>query len=358
MHLRYSKANVKLRTVPGEFMRKTRQIYVYPLTNENIKPGSNPYIPQLILNLNRHFQVINNITDKGLIDAIAKFGKTDIYYLNWIEDVPTKRYGVLQTLILPFFLVACKIANKKIVWFIHNNISHSKKKFGLKKFIVGLLLRFADLILSHSAEVKFTIPKDKSRVFHHPLEKFRPLPNLQKKKYDVLIWGSVSPYKGISEFVEHAAASASLSKYKFLIAGSFPSIDYYEEVINKKSDNISVINKMFSEEELIELFSESKYILFTYASESVLSSAALCKSLSFGKEVIAPCRGSFKELGRDQLLHNFDSFASLEKLLDQLSQGEIKKVEEAHLHKYAENTSWERFSGFLEKNLNGLFKGK
>jgi beta-1,4-mannosyltransferase len=339
-------------------MIEKKAIYLYPITNETEKEGSNTYIRQLRSYLSNDFTIVNRATSVGLLDAFAKLRKADLFYFNWIEDVPTKKFGLLQSIIFPFLLILCKLTGKKIVWFVHNNISHNNRFLFQKKVIIQLMLIFSDLILSHSNEVKLNIPKTKLLVFHHPVEPYHVLKGRGDYKYDLLIWGSISPYKGIAEFIRFAANSRFLTGLNIMVAGKFHSNDYYEMIMREKADNVSILNQVIPHDELVRLFSESRYILFTYSSSSVLSSAALCKSLSHGKEVIGPNIGSFKELGQFNLVHNFHDFKSLESLLVALKEGNVKGVPEEWIRKYAEKTTWANFTDFLRIQINNLYENQ
>lgn len=332
-----------------------KRVFLYPINKDSIKEQNNNYVKQLIVHLGKEFKIINGVTEVGLLDALLKFRRTDVYYFNWIENIPAKRFGFFQVLLLPLLLALSKVAGKKVVWFVHNNISHDKRHYQTKKLVVNLMARFADLILSHSNEITLHIPKNKLHVFHHPIEGYQPVSLVQPCQYDLVVWGSVYPYKGVAEFVKYVSASQFLRTQKIIIAGKFSSDEYYGQVERAKTDNITIVNEFITEEQLRALFSQTRYILFTYASASVLSSAALCKSLSFGKEVIAPDLGSFKELGAKNLIYTYQSFQELEELLKRLEEGKRKTVERASLLDYIQNTNWNAFSSFVFKRINFLY---
>jgi beta-1,4-mannosyltransferase len=333
-------------------MRDKKRLFVYPNTSESYRHGGNSYIRNLIFYLSDEFTIVNRKTTIGLLDVLLKLHKCDIIYFNWIEDIPDRRFGFLQVPLLAILLFLAKIRNIKIIWFIHNNVSHSRKRGHLKKFIVRIMRNAADVILSHSNELKLDIDRRKFYAFDHPIEQFQPVVKKPRYKYDLLIWGTVSPYKGVNQFIEYVSKAQGFNIFTILIAGKFQSEAYYEDLKNKKPVNVTLVNKILSEEELTELFSESRYVLFTYNSPSVLSSAALCKTLSLGKEVIGPGIGSFKELGRKGLLYNYDSFVSLEKLMHELETGKVKPIDKVCLARYIESVSWNNFAGFLTYTIN------
>jgi len=192
-------------------MRTKKAVFVYPITVEEVKEGNNNYIRQLVSHLRREFKIVNGVTKIGLVDALRKFGQTDIYYFNWIENGPSKRFGFFQVILLALILAGCKAFNKKVVWFVHNNISHDKSRHRLKLFVAALMGKFADIVFSHSNEITVKVPKERLHVFHHPIEEHQLLDEATPFSYDMLIWGSVLPYKGVLQFVEFASASQSLT---------------------------------------------------------------------------------------------------------------------------------------------------
>lgn len=333
-----------------------KRVYIYPHTMETYRQGGNSYIKNLVAHLSAHYTVINKRTRLGLLDVFLKLPKCDVIYFNWIEDIPDRRLGFLQIPLLLLILVIAKCLNIKIIWFIHNNISHGKSHLFFKKLIVKLMKHFADLILSHSTGIRVKVPHQKFHVFHHPIEAYRPVVSNKPYQYDLLIWGTVSPYKGISEFIEFVKNSAAFGRYRIMIAGKFQSAPYYEYIMSRKPENVIVMDKMLPEEELQDLFVMSRFVLFTYNSPSVLSSAALCKTLAFGKESIGPNLGSFKELGNLGLLHNYDSFAGLQSLLSDIESGNIKPIERSRIEAYVQHTGWSDFANFLNGAIGNLYK--
>jgi glycosyltransferase involved in cell wall biosynthesis len=217
------------------------------------------------------------------------------------------------------------------------------------------MFRYADIVLSHSNEAGDRLSKKKLNVFHHPIEQNKALLLNEPFQFDLLIWGKVSPYKGITEFVEHVAQSSVLRNYNILIAGKFDSDVHYQRIVSTKPNNIVVRNQFVSEEEMVKLFQQSRFVLFTYISDSVLSSAALCKSLSYEKEVIGSNIGSFKDLGEKNLIYTYRTFSDLEALLTDLREKKKKRVEAAALRQYIGQTSWSDFSRFVISCIDNMY---
>ncbi len=328
-----------------------KSIFLYPITPAVFVKGANNYIIKLIDCLNEDFTVINKQTRLGIFDLLRKLPKCNIVYFNWIEDIADKRLGYIQIPVLLFILICCKIFNIKIAWFIHNDISHTKKNWFAKKMIKGMMRMFADVAFTHSSQLPLLEKMPEIRIFEHPIEDTSFVKHPSTPLYDVLVWGAVSPYKGILEFTEFNHLSNKLDSLKILIAGKFSSPDFYNNILRYQKQNLELRNKMVEEDELIDLFAKSRYILFCYRSASVLSSAALCKSLSYGKTIIGPNIGAFKELGKKGLIYTYDTFEDLADLLVQL-KASGNYIDQQLIKQYIRNTSWTHFKNFLVTNLN------
>jgi beta-1,4-mannosyltransferase len=327
-----------------------KNIYVYPITPFVFQKGANNYILKLIDILNKEFTVINKQTRLGIFDMLLKLPKCNIIYFNWIADIADKRFGYIQIPVLFFILVCCKILNIQIAWFVHNDISHTRKHWFAKKVIRRMMMIFSDVTFTHSNELSLIKKMPEIKVFEHPVDEMPFIENVSVPSYDVLIWGSVSPYKGVREFTEFNFASHKMHSQKILIAGKFASEEFYNTIAGYKEDNLELINKVIEENELMDLFAKSRYIVFCYRSASVLSSAALCKTLSYGKTIVGPNIGSFKELGKKGLIYTYDTLDELADLLEELKTNQ-RYIDQHHIKNYIQNTSWSGFRDFLVKNL-------
>src|SRR4051794_16833474 len=112
-------------------MRDKKRLFIYPNTSETYRKGGNSYIRNLVYYLSDAFTIVNRKTSIGLLDMLLKLPKCDVIYFNWIEDIPDRRFGFLQVPVLAVILLLAKIRSIKIVWFIHNNVSHSRKHVAL-----------------------------------------------------------------------------------------------------------------------------------------------------------------------------------------------------------------------------------
>jgi len=333
-------------------------IYMFPISNPNKSASKNPYIDNLIFTLeNNDCCIVNKekINRFGVFDLLLYIHKSDIYYLNWIENLPDRRFGWVQAILFYFILFILKLFRKKIVWMMHNKVSHLKKGLFFKIITNYLLINYSDIVLTHSKDgVRFGnifLNNDKKIEFiHHPIEKkIKKIFFNEEKTIDILIWGSISPYKGIGIFLEYLNDSNVSSTYNIHIAGKITDNNLAEKLNQYKNDKTIIENDFISIERLEELFSKSKVVLFTYAGYSTLSSGALMDTLSYNKKVIGPHVGAFRDLNEEGLI---DTFIDLNDLVKQLEDGLCDdEKDDKNLTTFIELNSWNKFGDFLCKKL-------
>ncbi len=331
-------------------------IYMYPIEDPRKSISKNPYIDKLIKSLeDNSCNIVNkeHISKFGILDLLLYIGKVDTYYLNWVENLPDKRFGWIQSIVFMFIFFILKLFGKKIVWMMHNKLSHSKKGLFLKIVTNYILVNYADVILTHSLDgIRFgNIFLKKSRkieFIHHPLEnKTKNIDHSLDRDIDILIWGSISPYKGIDTFLEYLKNSEVSNQYNIHIVGKITNKELEEKLNRYVTDKIIIENDFVSTQRLEELFNRSKMALFTYAGYSTLSSGALMDTLSYNNYVIGPNVGAFRDLNEEGLI---DTFVDFDNLIEKLENGLLnKKLDSGKLDTFIENNSWENFGSWLCK---------
>jgi hypothetical protein len=342
----------------GKAMHK---IYLYPNIPPEQTRSRNPYIQNLSESLSLHNKVVNKDAPaaRGIFDIPKYLKDLDILYLNWIEDLPQKRGGSVQSLIFIFLLAYMKLRGKKIVWTLHNKKSHSSGHFILKQMLFRILLKRSDLIVTHASEGLHSIPPKTPKVYiPHPFDTARPIhANTQSKTNDLILWGTVNAYKGIDKFLLQMEKKGILPNYRIIVAGTVadPELAGLLTEISKKHPNVTLINRYIEARELAELIYKSKCVLFTYHSDSILSSGALMDSLQFKATVIGPDAGAFHDLAREKLIYVYrdeeDRIHLLDKLLSNYAQENISRE---RIEAYMEDNSWDHFSERITRQLDQL----
>lgn len=334
------------------------KLYLYP----NSPEITNPYIRFLADALSVNFTVLNynKPSNKGILDIFRYFKNIDILYLNWIENLPGRYLGYLQSLLFLFLFLVFKISGRKIVWTLHNKRSHSEKHMILKTMLYKVLIKYSDLVVTHAEEGLELIPDGTGKLFiPHPVKEKRNdvKSHVSEKEFDIIIWGTIAEYKGVHTFLEFLEKESILSKYRILIAGKVKSINLSRVLNRMASDyaNITLIDQFLSEKNLESLIEKSRIVLFTYQPESVLSSGALSDSLQFDAAIIGPDTGAFHDLSKLNIVRTYAEYSDLMDTIDnQLQKSETNMARDNRILEYIKDNSWKSFSNRISDYLNEM----
>lgn len=315
-------------------------VYVYPNIRRELMGSSNPYIQQLKKAISMHGLYVDAATsDKAFPDLLRNGMRSDMIIFNWLENLPLRRLGLLQTIIAIGYLHLLRARRIKIVWIKHNKTSHGEKWFAVIRLMQRILNRYADHIVTHALDIDLS-DANKLMYLPHP-SNIGPdavlLPDEPEEPIiDLLIWGSLSPYKGVLEFLQFAENDACLRQLKVHVAGKCMP-EYWEQLKKYSGGNVTLENQFIKEEELANLFRKTRFILFTYNKKSIMSSGVLIDSLAACRKIIAPDCGAFSDLAGQ---HNFVQ------LYKEFS--EISLLFRAHYHNYKLN--YEEVCAFVRQN--------
>lgn len=334
------------------------RIFLTPMLDDSKSPTRNPYINDLIKSLEDNGHVIinkNKFSRIGLFDILFYLNKSDAIYFNWIEDLISTRFGLLQTLSVYFYCVIFKLMGKKIIWTLHNKISHSKKDLFFKIINTYFLLNYSDIVITHSKDgvdfsKHFLKNKNKNVEFiHHPIyNNLDKNDSTQEKNYDILIWGAIAPYKGVDKFLNYLEENNLLNKYKICILGKIKDEKLKNDILKFNSNNIEIINEFVDDKKLEEYILISKIILFTYTPTNTFASGSLMMSLSYGSNIIGPDVGSFKDLSSEKLIKTFTTFDDLIAKIELVQSEQNTNLD--LLNRFIDMNSWDNF-GIKLSNL-------
>jgi len=332
------------------------RVYIFPYADTSKSISKNPYINDLVESLRHNFIIVNEhkANTRGIFDIFSYIFKIDYLYLNWIENLQFRRFGYIQALffiiLVPFF----KYLRIEIIWTLHNKYTHSQKKYMLNRILTKLLIYNSDYIITHSSEGISFIQKislenlKKVKYLPHPI-KNRIIKRVENPAIDILIWGSIDPYKGIHDFLNYLFVNHKESLYNIHIVGKFSSRNYYKQLMAFSAAKIKIQNKYITNVEVEEYIRNSKVVLFTYNSRSILSSGALMDTLSYGAQIIGPNIGAFKDMQKLGLIKTYNHYEEIIDILNHISDiGQDNKC----LLRFIENNGWNDFSCKILKLIN------
>ena len=325
-----------------------KTIYYFPPASKN--GYSNPYSIHYKKILQQYFNVLDNENHPSKMMSWSFLKNTfraDIFILNWLESISFLRFGFIQFLIVLIGLNIIQWRKKTIVWMFHNIHPHQGcNKYSRK--IQQILFKQAKLIISHSQEAaQYAKSKTKNEVIYkcHPIMPI--LVNTFNGKVeasDLLIWGTVLPYKGIYEFISNTKIQKS--KLRIRIIGCCSDKELCTNIKSQCNDLITFENRRIDFDELSVCIAKSHYVLFPYIGDCVSSSGALIDTIVLGGTPIGPHFGAFKDLNEEGVCF---TYADYDELLNILKNNH--KIKENLRIEFLKNNSWENFVKFVANQL-------
>lgn len=245
-----------------------------------------------------HFFIYYNLKLRSIRNLFLSF-----VLANKLKDYDVIHFsgtnGVLPILI---FL----LRNKKLIFTIHDIHSHSGEKTRLNfsdkmnKYIIKSKYALIVQNLADYEYLKKTYLNKMNKIKFIPfgvLDIYREIKgiNEEKTQSDILLFGRISPYKGIEYLVSALEKlKGSGIHLKTVIAGKG---GVYFDTSNFDELGIELINKHVSNEELVSLISRTKIVICPYTDAT--QSGVVMTAFALHKPVIASAVGSFPEVIKD-----------------------------------------------------------
>lgn len=320
-----------------------QKVYASPSASKKLG-YPNPYVPNLKKELSGAFDVLEADNRPCLMQGGALLRnsvKGDIFLLSFVETIAFHRLAFIQTCMALLALDIMKLRRRTIVFFFHNPRPHKGENV-LSRMLTRRLFRYADLVVTHSgntaAIAREKVREDKVLVCPIPFEP-AVAPVAKGPECDVLIWGSIFPYKGIAEFIADPAIATS--GLKIDIIGECRDAALAEKITALAKGSIQFENRRAEMEEVASRVAGSRIVLFPYLPGSVSGSGSLTDTLRFGGNPVGPDAGAFRDLAAQGLCK---VYSKPSEVLEILESG--WKVDASRLDRYIEENSW---SAFAEK---------
>jgi len=185
------------------------------------------------------------------------------------------------------------------------------------------------------------------------------LPKERKLDNTILFFGRLSPYKGVDLLLN--AIPLVLKKFPnqhFVIAGS-TSYDFQFDklLISKFKNNITIINKYLSLEEIASLIDKSAFVVCPY--RDATQSGVLSTTFAFGKTAIVSNVGSFSEYiedGTNGLISEPEATDLANKIIMAIENDFYKKLESKVISSYTSDKLNE-FGNIILSTYQNVLKG-
>lgn len=269
---------------------------------------------------NKHQNPYNYMLYKEIEDretSVSEFSlksalkKHDIFHIHWPDSFIHRHRlhtSVIKILLFIIVIEIKKYRGTKIVWTIHNIRAHKEKHPLLGRAFMKYISRRIDgyISLSETAKIKALkeypkLASKKDSVIYHPTYEgyYNKTCNAITKNKNIrsaLFVGQIRKYKNLEKLIIEFG-KLSDKEYQLIIAGK-PESNSYEKKIEKmcQERNISYKLKFLSDSELCSLVQGTELLIFPY--KEILNSGSIMLGLTFEKKILAPNKGSIKEIAQ------------------------------------------------------------
>ena len=329
-----------------------KKVYVSPSNNHKGASG-NPYIKTLKETISPFCEVLEADNKPCYSQAWRIFVnafKADVFLLSFVETIAFHKLAPLQTLLAILGLSIAKLRHLTIVFFFHNPVAHQGENW-MTRLLFKSLFSYADYVVVHSdntaaiARAKFN--NERVIQFPHPVYPLETVPAINDGT-DVLIWGTVFPYKGVLEFISDSWVQQS--DLKVLILGACPNKELAQRIHEKTNQHIRFDERWAGMDEIASRIAGARYVLFPFLPASVSGSASLMDTLRYGGNAIGPDAGAFHDMAQIGLCKVYHSPDDLHVILSSHQWA----VNQEQLKSFLDEHSWESFINTLIKRIPGL----
>lgn len=244
------------------------------------------------------------------------------------------------------YILSCK----KIFFTVHDPLPHSGEsnwRTNLAKFL-SMRLAKGYFFYSNFARRQFekyykNVKEPKYVLSLFPYHFYKAFKPTEGAKEYLLFFGRISPYKGIDVLLK--AMPYFLIDHpheRLIIAGK--SLNGYamdKEVLTEYKENIKVIDKYLSNQELVSLISKAKVVVCPY--KDATQSGVLMTAFALNTPVIATEVGAFPEYiddGKNGMLFPVNDILALAKKMSQVTESRFYESLEQYLNDQDQNDGW------------------
>jgi glycosyltransferase involved in cell wall biosynthesis len=288
----------------------------------------------------------------------VKDNSGNVLHLHWLSPYLKGKSWLPKSIYSFKFLVdiwLTRLMGVKVVWTIHNRVSHNCQFSGMELWLRKSLAKLVDRIIVHNSstldylERDWKIDRAKIRVIPHGHYRDAYIPaisqdlarqqlNLPLNGRIYLNLGMLRPYKGIESLLEVWKNNRDLFKEHTLLIAGKALDESYSLKLAKLAESIPgvILHSDFIPNDRIHLFfSAADVVVLPFT--NILTSGSLILAMSYGKPVIAPQEaGIIEVLGNaNDLLYNSQETTGLLKALeksidinlDELTQKVVKNCD-------------------------------
>jgi beta-1,4-mannosyltransferase len=269
--------------------------------------SENQYIRILVKGIEKRNFLVSALDD--LFKSFAHFHSIRLVHLNWFENLDESSKGSMWKSFIrkTVALLAIKSSGKKLVWTMHNRLSHEKGSGKLSRILVKMLLKDAEAVVIHCAAseavLRSVYPKFQGKILLIPHPHFIGIygtklesPKNPNGPLKLLFLGAVKPYKNLELLIRVCMDFGDA--IQLTIAGKATSDAYALELQRLASGTGSIDLRLgFVEDHQIpDLIGDADLLALPYDLRSSLNSGTVILAFSYARTVICPRIGTIDEL--------------------------------------------------------------
>ncbi len=286
-----------------------------------------------LINPGFYFQLYN-LTKDSSFDVIHFVFEWKIPGI-WVKYL-TRNYPVVATIHEPH------VNEPSLIWRLILN--------HLKNLNCWLVSKFATKVIVHGSKHKSMLiskglnEKKIDIIPHGQFAFFNNNQEIEEQKGEILLFGKITPYKGIEQFIRAIEIVHNSIPYVIGVIAGAGDFTSYEKLINSK-DLFRIENRFIPDREVSEFFSRASIIVMPYTKGS--QSGIISIAASFKKPVVATNVGHFSEMiinGETGLLVEPNNPKALAKAIEKLIMDDnLRHKMGENAYKYMnDNFSWRR----------------
>jgi len=271
----------------------------------------NPYqqlLSQSVASYGVDVQLSDGVGRLPILGAISKWGTPQILHLHWTQGFLTSESRIKSSILAGRFLgelLAVKKKGIKLIWTVHNLLSHERQVKG-EQYINHMLGHLCNHMIVHSSfgrdavKEAYRLPTNVSEKIHviphgHFLDSYDNVVSKQEARAQLglpadatvfLFFGAIRPYKGVSRLVKAFRKVASPKAY-LVIAGKPLNGEIAEEIMRacEGDPRIHLCLQNVPAEQIQVYMNASDVTVFPY--QDIFTSGSVLLAMSFGKAIIA-----------------------------------------------------------------------
>ena len=324
---------------------------------------ANPY-QRLLTEALRKESVESVFSENYRVGNMLRKGGFDLLHIHWLYTfaVGGSRIGTwMKSRRFLKYVDKLKGSGARIIWTVHNIVSHEGKHHDVELQYNARLARLCDELIVHSETIKsevvrfYNIDPVKINIIQHgsyigvydndiTRDAARKRLGIGMDERVMLHFGFIKGYKGVPGLIKDFS-NMDMPGVSLVIAGN-PRTEEIKDFINGKCRGKSnIITRLeYIPDDDIQLFmNASDFVVLPFS--NILTSGSLVLAMSFGKPVIAPCFGYVNEMiGKDGgLIYDVKDPQGLQKAMKEASEMDrdiIKRMGSRNFDRVKGNT-WE-----------------